>query len=155
MTWDSNPVVETRATLFNGQTWDPSYNNLTGTLLPAAARTTAPAIVTLPNPNHRYLRLYLNIIAASATGSLTLALLGIEPLTQTLTQTLLQAVAISGAAAAGLRVYEFGPGLVTGMTGLDGATQSQAGLLPRSWTAQVLHGDASAWTYALSFSLFV
>lgn len=122
---------------------------IAGTALASAARTASTLSSNFSTRGARGIIVYLNITAASGTGGLTPRLFGVDPLTS--------AVATSAAASTpvttvGLRVYHFGPGC--GGANAGTAAWGSVGVLLGALSAiQILHGDASSYTYSVSFEL--
>lgn len=136
---------------WNGASWDRERGNLEGTLLASAARTATTTGSAQTNYNARGAMLILNVSAASGTGGLTVTFLATDPVSGA--QFLLNAnpTAVTGT---GTYVYELYPGASTaGPTGA--VAQRTAGILPRTWTVKVFHGDASSYTYSVGYELIV
>lgn len=131
--------------LFNGSTYDPQYNNAEFTLLAGGSpRSSTTATSTQTNYNARGLALFLRVTAASGTGGLQVRLNGVEPVSGVLFGMNILPTAIT---ATGTSLYLFYPaGSMLAMT----PGQTAAVPLPRSWAAQVIHGDASNYTYSLT-----
>lgn len=136
---------------FNETTWDRERNNTEGTLLASAARTATATSATLTNHNARGGVLVLNVTAASGTGGLQVRVLG----------TVMGLNYYANAApiaitATGVYAYEVYPGASSaGVASGAHVQQRTAGVLPRSWIGQVLHGDGSSYTYTLAYALLV
>ncbi len=122
---------------------------VSGTALASAARTVSTISADIPSGGFRGLIVYLNVTAASGTGGLTPRLIAKDPLSLV---TSVSAAVSTAATATGLRVFHFGPGVGTlSGTGLGwGAAGVQ---LSGTFQLQVLHGDASSYTYSLSYEL--
>lgn len=146
-------VPEQGMTYNNGTGTDLALNNIQAVLVLSGVRTTAPAIATQSNLNHRGVLLFLNVTAASGTGGLTVRLQAIEPVTGTAVVNLLTAAA--AVTATGLYTYALYPGLPSPAVALGGVTMAQNGVLPRVWTAAVSLGDTSSYTYSLSYALIL
>ena len=136
---------------FNGSTWDRQYNNTQGTLLASAARTTTAVSANQTNFSGRVLIVTLNVTAASGTGGLSVEIRNIDPISGSPTAILKATAAIT---ATGIVSYAVGPGV----TGTQAATSSAGGTvqssdlpLGRTWSVAVSVGDASSYTYSLSF----
>lgn len=120
--------------------------NTQGTLLSSSARTSNTAAPTQTNTSARGVMLFLNVTAVSGTGGLTVRIYGVDP--------------VSGVAApinappatvttVGLQIVSLYPGI---------ASPNAAGanyILPRTWYAQVVHGDSTSYTYSLGYSLIL
>ncbi len=145
-------VPEQGMTYNNGTGTDLVLNNIQLVLVPSGVRTTAPAIATQSNLNHRGVLLFLNVTAASGTGGLTVRIQAIEPVTGTAVVNLLTAAAVT---ATGLYTYALYPNLPNTAAALGGLTLAQNGILPRVWTASVTPGTSDSWTYSLSAALLL
>ena len=137
---------------YNGATYDRLRNNLEGTILASAARTSSAISATQINYNHRGVILGLNVTAASGTGGLQLKVWAIDPVTGSL---------IGGEYAktglyttTGHRTLILYPGAAGGGSPNAGVTFGQAPL-PRKWAIEVYHGDGSSYTYSVSYSLIL
>lgn len=139
--------------LYNGTTWDYQRGNTEGTLLADAARTANTSSATQTNRNGRGVIATLRVNAASGTGGLTLKIIGQEPIGGFSYVCLTASAAIT---ATGTYAYELYPGSSTaGSAGAALVNTRVAGILPRTWFAQVVHGDASSYTYNVSYSVVV
>jgi hypothetical protein len=138
--------VET-ALLFNGATFDRQRGNTEGTLLASAARTATTSSSIMVNYNARGVAIILNVTVASGTGGLQARVVGINPVTA---GTYTVASNMTAIVATGVYIVEIYPGI----TGTGGnVVQRNAGILPRQWQGQVVHGDASSYTYSLGYAL--
>jgi len=152
-------VPETGQTSFNGVGTDLILNNIQAVLVPAGARTVAPAIATQANLNHRGVLLFLNVTGspANAAASLVVRLQAIEPVTGTAVVALLTAAPVVATTtlngASGLYTYAYYPGLPNTAAALGGLTLAQNGVLPRVWSAAVTPSTADSWTYSLAYAL--
>jgi hypothetical protein len=122
---------------------------IAGTALASAARTASTLSANFPTKGARGIIVYLNVTAASGTGGLTLRPFGVDPQTM--------AVATSGTTTGvittvGLRVFHFGPGCGAANAG-SSAWGSVGIMLGRLMALQVLHADASSYTYSLNYEL--
>ena len=113
-------------------------------LLVSAARTASTACLLQADAVQQFVRLYLNVTAASGTGGLQPQIRGYDKISGA-------AVAIStgGVAviATGLYVYEF---VQSANVAAGAVKESLSRFLPVQWDVQVVHGDASSYTYSLS-----
>ena len=113
-------------------------------LLEPATRT---ATINSPQQNGtvaKSVRLYLNVTAASGSGGLTLQLRGYEKITGNPVVLFADSAAIT---ATGMYVFEIAPAV--------GAADSHrrvvlSAYLPLVWDVNIVHGDASNYTYSLS-----
>ena len=120
-----------------------------GTALVSAARTVSTISSDITSGGCRGLIVYLHVTAASGTGGLTARLIAKDPLSGVTT---VSAAASTAATAAGLRAFHFGPGV--GALAGTGIGWGAAGvLLSGTFQLQVLHGDASSYTYSVSYEL--
>ena len=113
-------------------------------LLASAARTASTACAQQADSIQQFVRLYLNVTAASGTGGLQPQIRGYDKISGSAV-----AITTGGAAiqATGLYVYE----LVSSANAAAGAVkESLARFLPVQWDVNVVHGDGSSYTYSLS-----
>lgn len=111
----------------------------TFTVLPSAARTAAPDTQEFTTSGHQYLTLVIDATAITATPSITVTVLGVDPVSGK-TFTVLAGVAIT---AVGTQVLRIGPGLTA-------AANSVANdVLPGRFRISVAHGDADSITYSI------
>ena len=122
---------------------------VSGTALASAARTVSTITTDISSGEYRGLILYLNVTAASGTGGLTPRLIAKDPLSGV---TSVSAAASTAATTTGLRVYHFGPG-VGALAGAGVGWGAAGVMLSANFQLQVLHGDASSYTYSLSYEL--
>lgn len=131
---------------YNGTTYDRIRNTTALTALASAARTTTTASSDLTNWNFRGIRVALNVTAASGTGGLQLQIQGKDSaISNTYYAINATPVAVT---TTGVTVYDLYPGALTVQGGI---TQVTAGLLSRVFRMNVIHGDASSYTYSVSF----
>lgn len=122
---------------------------ISGTALASAARTASTLSANISTRGARGIIVYLNVTAASGTGGLTPRLFGVDPLSSNVATS---ATASSAVTTVGLRVYHFGPGC--GGANAGTAAWGSVGVMLGALAAvQVLHGDASSYTYSLSYEL--
>lgn len=119
----------------------------TGTALASAARTATTLSSTGQTLGYTGLIVYLNVTAASGTGGLTVRLFGVDPVTSAIATSATVSTAVT---TVGLRVYHFGPG-VGAANGGAASWGAVAVMLGSQFALQVLHGDASSYTYSLTF----
>lgn len=123
---------------------------ISGTALASATRSATTITGDISNAKGcRGVIVYLNVTAASGTGGLTPRLFGVEPTTNTVATI---ASAATAATTVGTRIYHFGPGV----GGVNGATIAWGGagvMLGGRFQIQVLHGDASNYTYSVTYEL--
>lgn len=121
----------------------------TNTALASAARTASTLSSNFSTRGFRGIIVYLNITAASGTGGLTPRLFGVDPLTLAVATS---AVASTPVTTVGLRVYHFGVGC--GAANAGSAAWGSVGVLLGALSAiQILHADASSYTYSVSYEL--
>ena len=131
----------------DGAGWRYQRGNIEGTLLASAARTVTTYSANQTNYNARGVIVVLNVTAASGTGGLQVILQAIDPVSGgavSLNATPTAVIAIDRLA------YIFYPGATGGV-----AAQITGIPLPRTWRVGVVHGDASSYTYSLSYSLIL
>lgn len=122
---------------------------LAGTALASATRTTSTITTDISARGFRGLIVYLNVTSASGTGGLTPRLIAKDPLSGV---TSVSAGVSAAATSTGLRVYHFGPGVGT-LAGTGIGWGAASVMLSQTFQLQVLHGDASNYTYSLSYEL--
>lgn len=122
---------------------------ISGTALASAARSATTLSSNIDARGARAIIVYLNITAASGTGGLTLRLFGVDPVSSTVATS---ASVSTAATTSGTRIYHFGPGVGAA----SGATLAWGGagvMLGSLFAVQVLHGDASSYTYSVTYEL--
>ncbi len=122
---------------------------ISGTALASATRTTSTITTDISARGFRGLILYLNVTAASGTGGLTPRLIAKDPLSGV---TSVSAAVSAAATSTGLRVFHFGPGVGT-LSGTGIGWGAASVMLSNTFQLQVLHGDASNYTYSLTYEL--
>ena len=139
---------------WNGVSVDRQRGNVEGTLLASAARTATLNSGNQTNHNSQGVIVILNVTAASGSGGLTVTIWGIDPVTGSSYQVTDAPTAIL---ATGRYAYELCPGssaaAVTGSAAR--VRQRTSARLPRTWYAEVAHGDATSYTYSLGYALLV
>lgn len=115
-------------------------------LLPSAARTSTTSTSNQTSYGSKGVMVELNVTAASGTGGLTVRIVGVINGTSHIL------ASTSAQTAVGKYLLELYPG--TGATS-DEVTKRQSGALPKTWFAQVSHGDATSYTYSLGASLLI
>lgn len=137
---------------YNGATWDRWRNNTEAVIFASAARTTSLSSATQTNYNGRGVLVVLDITAASGTGGLKLAILGIDSNTGT-SFSILAASPAAFITAIGRYTFLIYPGLVEGAAVTGTSIQSRlSAILPRKWRVDVFTGDATSYTYSVSHS---
>lgn len=130
---------------YNGASYDRPRNNVEGTALASAARTTSTQSADLTNYNGRGVRVWLDVTAITATPSITLAIEGKDPASGKY-KTMLTGAAVTTVSTNEYVVY---PG-VTETANVDASTP-----LPRTWRVNVTHGDADSITYSVGYCLIL
>lgn len=134
--------------LYNGTTYDAMRNNVEGTLLASAARTSTTASPQQTNHNAKGVMVTLNVTAASGAGGLTLYVRAINPVTGVSSGGLNNAP--TAVTANGIYRYIVYPGASGGSV-----TQATSLPLPRVWDININHGDSSSYTYSVSYQLIL
>lgn len=134
---------------YNESNWDRVRNNTQGTLLASAARTTNTYSPTQTNYNARGVQVIVNVTTASGTGGITVLIKGVDPVSGSSYQ---MNVAPSAITAKGVYVFELFPGASTSPNGSN-IHQRTAGVLPRTWILEVLHGDSTNYQYSAGYAL--
>lgn len=135
--------------LFNGTTYDRQRNNVESSPIASAARTATNNSATQVNFNHTGVQFFLDVTVASGTGGLQLFLRGRDPASGKMIQLNTPPTAIT---AVGTYVFEFRPGA----TAFNDTTRLSVSIqLPRQFDVQVVHGDATSYTYSVGQVLLV
>lgn len=137
---------------YNGTTWEPIYNNTTGTLLVSAARTISTSSPNQTNRNSKGVIVTLNITVASGTGGLQVQVYGYGASGEALGY--MSPEPSSPITTTGRFMFIVYPGTTSGS--LAGAGNMIWGInapLTRTWYAHVTNSDASSYTYALDYDL--
>lgn len=124
--------------------------NLVATALASAARTVTTLSTSQSSRGFSGILLHLNVTAASGTGGLTLRLVAVDPVTGASSGL----AALTGAVTTvGHRTLAVGPGLGAA-SGAAVVSSGAIGLpLPMTFQIQVIHGDASIYTYSVTYEL--
>jgi hypothetical protein len=109
-------------------------------LLASAARTATTTSPVLRNRRHRGLQLVLNVTVASGTGGLTLHIQQVDRDTGNAIDLAVDSTTVT---ATGTYGFQMAPG----------AGSATPLYLPTDWQVEVVHGDASSYTYSLSATL--
>ncbi len=117
-------------------------------LLASAVRSATTVAGPFTDDFGRFLRLYLNVTAASGTGGLTVQLRGYDPVSGVAMPLNSGGTAIT---AAGAYVFEFGLAEAAASGAVHDAV---ARPLPCVYDVQVTHGDGSNYTYSLGAEAF-
>jgi hypothetical protein len=143
----SNSTVTAPSAVFNirynGASWDRERNNLEGTLLASAARTTTTNSADQTNHNGRGVLVFVNVTAVTSSPSVTVAIQEKDPISGTYTA-ILTSAAITGPGHTVLAVY---PGVTVA------ANVAASHPLPRTWRVAVTHGNADSITYSVGYAL--
>lgn len=134
---------------YNGATWDRNRNNMVGTILSSAARTGTTNSSDFTNYNHRGIVLSLNITSASGTGGLQVLIQVKDSIAVVYRQLNTSPTAIT---AAGQYIYMLYPG-IDGTNNNNNQNISQ--VLPQIFRIQVVHGDASSYTYSVNYHMIL
>jgi hypothetical protein len=134
---------------YNGASFDRWRNNYEITALISATRTATTSSPDQTNPNGRGLHVILNITAASGTGGLQIFIQGKDPVSGNYYNLNATPTAV---VATGQTIFEVYPGIgpISG-----GITQRTSGALPRTFRIQVVHGDASNYTYSVGAAILL
>lgn len=141
--------VSNRPYTYNESTWDRQRGNTQGALLASAARTGTVSSPNQTNYNARGVVVFLRVTVASGTGGLQVVLRGFDPVEGSGYQlnALPTAIIITG-----WHSFILYPGAT--VSGAD-VRQTTASVLPRVWGLQVVHGDATSYTYSIGHSLIL
>lgn len=132
--------------LFNGTSWDPERANLIETLLVAATRASTTDSATFINRNAGLAFLLLRIIS-SPGGAQTLQL-QLRSQDSSVSFAVATGAAFAYTAAGQIGALLVGPAVTAGWAGAAQSDQV-ATVLPRSYSARVIHSAAGNWQYEL------
>lgn len=141
----TNAILAQAGFDYNGSTLDRHRNNIEGTLLASAARTTDTNSSDQTNYNAKGVIVYLNISASGGAIDLQLNIQAKDPVSgayRTIN------VATGGVTATGIYLYILYPGAVDTQGTFDAG-----GPLPRTWRVNVYHGNANSQTYSVGYAL--
>lgn len=127
---------------------DATATKTTGTALASAARTASTNSSNITTGGASSIVVYLAVTVASGTGGLTMRIRGIDPVSGSAVPLLTATTAIT---ATGSTAYCIG----VGVGAVSGATVGVIGGVPLPDTIRidVVHGDASSYTYSVGYSL--
>jgi hypothetical protein len=126
----------------NGAVNDSWRSSENVTVLPSALRTATTNGVDTDNPNCHGVTVCLNVTAASGSGGLQIRIQGKDPISLNYVNLNPLPTAVI---ATGTTNYIVFPGVGSG-----NLTQGTNGVLWRTWRVQVIHGDATNYTYSVS-----
>lgn len=124
---------------------DTELGTVEGTALVSAARTASTASADIINPSCRGIMIFLDISIASGTGGLQVTLQVKNPITGAYSQVNPSPAAITIITPA---VYVIYPGATGG-----NVNQVTGEPIPRTFRIRVVHGDATSYTYSVSYCL--
>lgn len=113
-------------------------------LLASAVRTATNATPIQKDPVAQFLRVYLNVSAASGTGGLTLVIRGYDKTSGNAAKLTTGGGAII---TTGIFVFELAS---SGQVAGGDVKETVSRPLPCQWDVQIAHGDASNYTYSVS-----
>lgn len=137
-------VCEARASAANAGTYEPVFNNLNTSILASAARTTTQTSADQTNPNHRGIKIVLDMTVVG-TGSVTLTLNGKDLNSSKYYPILAGAAVITNST----NVYTVFPGATAV------ANSSVSDIIPRLFQIVITANNANTATYSVSYSLVV
>ena len=137
-------ATESQNVNFNGTNWDRQRGVTDVSIYGSLARTAPPAVVDQTNYNGKGVRVVLNVTAASGTGGLQIQIRGKDSISATYYQINANPTAVT---ATGIYIYDIYPGIGAAAGGI---TQTTSGIVPRTWTVNVAHGDGTSYTYSVS-----
>lgn len=120
-------------------------------VLATAERTATTTSATITNRGHQGMIVVLDVDTASGTGGLTVVIRALEPSVEGHAVPLF--IATTAVTATGRYCYEIGPGSVATPPGTVLVERHQAHLT-RRLQVQVLHGDASTYSYNVQRLMF-
>lgn len=137
-------VCEARGSAANAGTYEPVFNNLNTSILASGARTTTQTSADQTNPNHRGIKIVLDVTAGTGL-SLVLTLDG-KDLNSSKYYNILTSAAITGVSTTVFTVFP-------GATAAANLTVND--IIARLFRTVVTPGNATSATYSLSYSLLV
>lgn len=138
---------------YNDTDWERVRGNTSaGLLIGAGARTVQTQGTQQVNRCARGVLISLNVTAASGTGGLTLRIQGASSPSGTGSTMRNLNAAPTAVTAISTTTYVIYPGV--GAAAGD-VTQQTSGILPRDWRCEVFVGDASSYTYSVTFALLL
>lgn len=132
--------------LFNGgTTWDRQRNNMEGTALASAARTSTTNASDIVNYNGRGVAIWFDITAVPGAQTVTLTVEVKDPVSGKYSQV------FAGAAESGIatRFYEVYPG-ITETSNVDVSVA-----LPRTFRVVVTHSGGGSFTYSVGYCIIL
>jgi hypothetical protein len=141
---NGRPQVGVGLLLNSAGNYDRPRNNQDATLLSSAARTATTACSDQVNYNGRGVRIVLSVTVASGSGGLQVQIQGKDSISGNYYQLNATPTAVI---ATGTYVYDLFPAAITAQGGITQATDQ---FVPRTWRVNVVHGDASSYTYSVS-----
>lgn len=139
-------VADARASAANAGTYEPVFNNLNTSILASAARTTTQTSADQTNPNHRGIKIVLDVTVAGS-GSITLTLNG-KDLNSGKYYNILTGSAVSTIST---NVYTVFPGA----TAVGSGNVTVSDMISRLFQIVETANNANTMTYSVSYSLLV
>lgn len=147
----SHLEVISRASSYNGTTFDRVRNNFDSTLLASAARTATIGSPDQTNFNGRGVLFTLNVTVEAAAETLSLKIQAKDPVSGAYADYIDFGVIYNAASAApGAFIAVAYPGLIA--ADLVSGAIGKSAALPRVWRAVVTHSASGSWTYSLAAS---
>lgn len=137
-------VAEARASAANAGTYEPVFNNLNTSILASGARTTTQTSADQTNPNHRGIKIVLDVTAG--TGLSLVLTLDDKDLNSGKYSNILTSAAITGVSTSVFRVFP-------GATAISNLTVND--IIARLFRIVITAGNATSATYSVSYSLIV
>lgn len=136
--------------IYNGNSFDRHRSNVGAILVfGSATRTSTATSSDLTNYNHRGIYILLNVTSASGTGGLQIRVMAKNSNSVVYTQINTLPTAITAAGSYVVQVY---PSIDNVNSNI---TQTISQTIPRTFRLDVVHGDASNYTYSLSVDFIV
>ena len=135
--------------LYNGASYDRFRNNLVGTGLASAARTSTTTSSDFTNYNHRGIVLSLNVTVASGAGGLQVQIQAKDTIALAYKAINTAPTAIT---ATGQYIYMIYPGIDTVS---NNNAQNVSQVLPQIFRISVTHGDSSSYTYSVNYHMIL
>lgn len=122
--------------------------NSSGTLLALAARTSTTSSSNQTNLNALGVIITLNVTVASGTGGLTVRVALLDPVSGTVVGT----APYLNASPTGITTVTCNYYIVHPAAAAANVAQVTGAPLPRQWRCDVVHGDASPYTYSVGYA---
>jgi hypothetical protein len=135
-------ITQVAPSVYNGDTWDRTRNNVDATLLSSTARTASVNSSDITNYNGRGVVVVINVTSITDTPSVVFTIQGKDSVSSVYYD-ILASAAVTATGTTTLTVYP----------GNSAAANSKADTpLPRVWRVEAVHADADSITYSVGSS---